>query len=150
MQKHVTFSLQFPHHGHPPVRLRLYETGERGMFRVKLGHAWLSASPCTPEDALRQAATLLRQALGLPVAETEPAPELAPGDLVTLPGELEHVPAGEIGKRGGIESVIWRVVTPPFETRTEGWCVVVGRGQVHRLTCRQVRCRDLRPAQRRS
>lgn len=148
MPKHVTCSLQFPHHGHPPVRLRLYETKERGMFRVMLGHAWLSSSPCSPEAAMQQAAALLRQAVGLPVAEPEPAPEIIPGDLVTLGGELEHVPAGEIGKVGGIESVIWRVITPPFETHNEGWCVVVGRGQVHNLSCRQVRCRDLRPARR--
>ena len=143
MQKHVTVSLQFPHHNQPAVRLRLYETEESGRFRLKIGHAW--AGVFSPEDACAYAATILRQAVGLPVAEPDPTPEVSPGDLVTLPGEYEIVANGEMGARGGIESVVWRVVTPPFETRQDGWCVIVGRGTLQRLRCRQVRCAELRP-----
>ena len=143
MDKHITISLQFPHHDLPPVKVRLYESGVQGTFRVKIGHAYDGKEPVDLDTAMRRAADQVRKALGLPVVEPEPEPVLRLGQLVTLPGEWCHVPAGEMGKRGGVESQIYRVATPPVRAWTGEWVCYVARPP--RFRPQLVRCADLRP-----
>lgn len=142
MEKHVTISLQFPHHGHAPVKVRLYESGVQGKYRVKINHANDGKEPVDLDTAMRRAADQVRQALGLPVVEPEPEPVLRLGQLVALPGEWCHVAAGDMGKRGGVEPQIFRVATPPVRSWTGEWVCFVARAP--RFRPQLVRCADLR------
>jgi hypothetical protein len=144
VERHITISLQFPNHGHKPVKVRLYEAGVPGKFRVKIGHAYDGKEGVELDTAMRLAADEIRRVLGLPVQEPEPEPMLRLGQLVTLPGEWCHVSAGDMGKRGGVESQLFRVATPPVRCWTGEWVCFVARSP--RFRPELVRCRDLRPA----
>ena len=144
--RHFTISLQFPHHGAEPVRVRCYETDAPGMYRVKVGEALAWKDPVPISSAMEKARGILAQVLGLPADPhaDDPEPAFRPGQLVTMPGHMRRVEPGELDTEGGLETAIYKVLCPPMRC-VDGWRTWIGKSPRYYTDPINARCRDLRP-----
>lgn len=154
-EKKATISLQFS--GQTPVKLRLYAASDFGCddperFRVKQGEAWIRFDG--EKTALVDVGTIMdhvgnclreRLALDTHTAPESPCPTFHVGQLVTMRGEL--MLEGK-GKKAGLVSEVFRIMSPPIRDEFRQWQVAVGKGPRYAATCAFVPCCELQPLRR--